>query len=647
MWGKYSVSKPETWLNNIASSLNKTSGFDTKLGVIAGVLLAGGILLTVIEVFLRRVFNHPIQGYTEVIGLILVFIVFLGVAYTHLQKGHVRVDLITSRLPEKARVIVQGVTSFLSIAVLVILIWQGIQSSLIFIERGLITADLLIPHGPLAFIVPIGLTLLTILMIRDFFHHLIDGIRLKFGSKEWATFTAILVLIVALMASWIFLWGTEPFAAGIVGMLVFLVLLFMGMPVALGLFLVGFMGIAGLRGLDAAFVLAGTVPYRTASDSAWVVLAFFIAMGFFALHSGLSSALYYTFYRWIGHIRGGLSAATIAACAAFASVVGDTLSGDAAMGAIAYPEMRKFKYDARLASGCISAGGTIGTLIPPSLMFIIYALLTGQSVAGLFLAGVFPGLLMASLWMLQVNIQCRINPLMGPPGEKVDWKKRLLALKGGGWLAILVLLVLGGIYGGIFTPGEAGAIGTFGALIIGICLKKFNWQKIKQALYDSTRLISMSFLILCGAILFGNLVSASRIPMTAAEFIAAMEVPRLLVLVSILAIYVVLGCFMPNIPMLIISIPIFFPIILDLGYNPIWFGVIVVLMINLAAITPPYGINLFVLAGVTKLPIETIYRGILPFVLTALIGIGIMVAFPQIATWLPDLLGYKPVVLGY
>ena len=641
------MGKWETWLGKVSSALNRTSRFDIALGVIAGALLAGGILLTVIEVLLRRGFSRPIHGYTEITGLILVFIVFLGVAYTHLQRGHVRVDLITNRLSEKARVITQSATTFLGIAILGLLIWRGIESSLIFIERGLITADLLIPHGPLAFIVPIGLTLLAILFIRDFLNHLVEGIRLNFGIKEWSIFAGILALTVAIMISWMFLWRTEAFATGIVGMLIFLVLLFMGMPVAISLFMVGFLGVTSLSGLDAAFLLAGTVPYRTASDSAWVVLAFFIAMGFFALHSGLSSALYFTFYRWIGHIRGGLSAATLAACAAFASVVGDTLSGDAAMGAIAFPEMKKFKYDVRLASGSISAGGTIGTLIPPSLMFIIYCLLSGQSVAGLFLAGVFPGLLMASLWMLQVHLQCRINPLMGPPGEKANWRQRLIALKGGGWLAILVLLVLGGIYGGIFTPGEAGAIGTFGAFIIGLLLKKFNWQKIMQALHDSTRLISMSFLILCGAMLFGNLVSASRIPITTAELIATLELPRLLVLALILVIYVVLGCFMPNIPMLIISIPIFFPIILDLGYDPIWFGVIVVLMINLAAITPPYGINLFVLAGVTKLPIETVYRGILPFVLTALVGISIMVAFPEIATWLPNLLGYQPVVLGY
>lgn len=329
---------------------------------------------------------------------------------------------------------------------------------------------------------------------------------------------------------------------------------------------------------------------------------------------------------------------TVAACTAFGAVVGDTLSGTVAMTAIGLPEMRKYGYDDKLSIGTLTCSGTIGALIPPSLGFILYAVLAEQSIGQLFIAGIIPGLVCCAFFMALIYGWCRINPRLGPPIPNASWSERLGSLKAGGPIGILFLLVIGGLYAGIFTATEGGGIGAFGALALGLIMRRMNWQRFTASLAESAKFIAMVFTILGGAIIFGYFVVLSKLPFVMAETATAMNVPPIVVLIFIVIILFVLGCFLPVIPLVLITVPIFLPIAKTMGWDLVWFGVIIVLMMNMACITPPFGINLFVMKGITREPISIIYSSAMPFVLALTLVVVMIIAFPPLSTWLAYLL---------
>ncbi len=425
-----------------------------------------------------------------------------------------------------------------------------------------------------------------------------------------------------------------PTLVFILGLAVFLFLAFIGMPIAFAFGFVGFLGTIFLMGIGPGLALIGTAPWQWASASGFIVVPLFILMGTFAYYSGISQALFVAAYKWLGRLPGGLAIATNLACTGFAACTGTSLASGATMGTIAFPEMMRFNYDQRLATGCIGAGGTLGILIPPSIFFIIYGFMTQQPIGALFIAGVFPGLMLSGMFVGLILVMCTRNPELGPRGESFTWKERFNSLAGVWGVIVLFILVIGGLYLGIFAPSEAGAIGATGAFIIALS-RRTKINMLFKALVDSLRLTCMVLTITIGAMIFNIFVTVSGVPTIFAEWITGLSVSPYTILILILLMYIPLGMVMDVMAMILLTIPITFPIISGLGFDPIWFGVLIVVMCELANITPPVGMTVYVVQGVTKVPLDEVFRGNIPFVVVMIIGLAILIAFPEISLFLP------------
>jgi tripartite ATP-independent transporter DctM subunit len=392
-------------------------------------------------------------------------------------------------------------------------------------------------------------------------------------------------------------------------------------------------------GLDAGIHILGITPLAEGSSYTLSVIPLFVLMGQFAFISGISSDIYKTVYAWMGHFRGGLAMATVLACAGFAAVCGSSLATGATMGMVAIPEMNKYAYDDRLSTGCVAAGGTLGILIPPSIGFVIYGILTEESIGKLFMAGILPGILLASLFIFAIYIQCRLRPQMGPQGEPTTLITKIRSLGGTWGMLLLFIVVMGGIYLGVFTPTEAAGIGAFGAFLFALFRRKLNMQSLVQCLLETGKTTAMIFFIIIGANIFSTFLGLAKIPMGLADFIAGLALPKMLILTGIVAIYIVLGCVMDCYAIMILTVPIIFPVIQALQFDPIWFGVLMVIVLEVGLITPPVGLNVFVLkAAAPNVPLTVIFQGIWPFMLAALVCIFILALYPQIALFLPSMM---------
>ena len=430
-----------------------------------------------------------------------------------------------------------------------------------------------------------------------------------------------------------------PLAVGLIGIGILFILLFSRMPIGFVMALVGFVGFAYLVGFEPALGLLRTVPYRTFADYGMSVIPLFILMGEFCFFAGLSKDLYDTVHNWLGHLRGGLSMATVGACAGFAAVSGSSLATAATMGKVALPEMKRYKYDDSLATGSIAAGGTIGILIPPSVVLIIYGVITEQSIGKLFAAGFIPGILEAVFYMFTIYILCRRNPLLGPPGPKTSLRQKIVSLKGTWVVLLLFVLVIGGLYFGVFSPTEAAGVGAFGAFAFGLARRRLGWQAIKSSLIEAGKITAMIFIIITGAMLLGYFLAVSRLPFELASFIGGLAINRYLILGFILVIYILLGCVMDSLAMILLTVPIFVPLITQLVFNPIWFGILIVRVCEIGLITPPVGLNVYIIKGVAEdVPMHTIFKGIFPFLIADLCHVALLVAVPQISLLLPSLM---------
>lgn len=417
-------------------------------------------------------------------------------------------------------------------------------------------------------------------------------------------------------------------------------LLAAGMPIGFAMGLSALAGTALLIDLNAALSLLGQTAYETGITYNLSVVPMFVLMGFIAGGAGLSEALYRAGNAWLGHHRGGLALATIGACGAFAAICGSSLATAATMCQIALPEMRRHGYDDRLATGCIAAGGTIGILIPPSVLMVVYGLLTETSISRLFLAGMLPGILTVIVFMITVSIVTRMNPALGPRGPRFSLPERFKAARDVWGTLALFLLVIGGLYLGIFSPTEAASVGAVGAAVLAAINRRFNRALLASSLIDTVKTTAMIFTILIGAILFNNFLIIAAVPNLISEWITTLPLGSTAILIVILLLYVVLGCLLDSLAMVLLTIPIFFPIVKDLGYDPVWFGIIVVMVVELGLITPPIGMNVFVIKGMAgDLPVERIFAGVAPFVVAQCVLIAILVIFPEIALWLPSTMG--------
>jgi len=430
-----------------------------------------------------------------------------------------------------------------------------------------------------------------------------------------------------------------PVEIGILGTVILFVLLFLGVPVGIALAGVGFVGFAAVSGLESALGIIRIVPYSTFSNYSLIVIPLFVLMGNFAFHSGLSSDLYTTARTWFGRVRGGLAMSTVAASAAFAAISGSSVATAATMGKIAIPEMKRHGYDDGLATGTLAAGGTIGILIPPSVILIIYGVLTENSIGKLFLAGFIPGILEAVFYIVTIGLLCWFRPKLGPPAEPSSVWTKVKSLRGSWAVLVLFLLVIGGIYFGIFSPVEAAGIGAFGAFVIALARRRLNWERFKHSLVDSLEAAAMIFLIMLGANIFGYFLAVTGLPQALADVLTGLEVSKYVVLLIIFMVYLVLGCFMDSMAMILITLPIFYPVAMQVGFHPIWFGIFIVRICEIGLITPPVGMNLYVIKGIAdKVAMGRIFRGVVPFIAADFAHVALLTAVPALALFLPDIM---------
>jgi tripartite ATP-independent transporter DctM subunit len=427
---------------------------------------------------------------------------------------------------------------------------------------------------------------------------------------------------------------------GLFGFVAALALILLRVPVGIAMGVVGVAGFAWLSGWFGAGFVLGAAPFEAVFPYSLSVVPLFVMMGAFAARAGLSQSLYAAVNAFIGHARGGLAVATIGACAAFGAICGSSLATVATMGRVAMPEMRRHGYDDRLAAAAVAAGGTLGVLIPPSIILVIYGLLTETSIGALFMAALIPGLLGTLLYALAVLAQVRLNPALGPAGPRLDGSARLRALSRVWGVALLFVLVIGGIYWGWFSPTEAAAVGAFGALIFAWAGGRLSRPVLIDCALETARTTGMIFLILIGAALFNYFIEISGLPRLLVDWVEAAGLAPFAVLLLIMLFYVLLGCFMDSLSMVLLTVPFVFPVVAALGFDPVWFGILLVTVAEIGLITPPVGMNLFVIQGVAPgLAQRTVIRGILPFFLADMVRLALLVLFPVLTLWLPARMG--------
>jgi len=625
-----------TFLGKWADGIEKTLRPIARVGIyISMAALCLTVLFMVGDVISRSLFKAGFPGTKDVEQFLLCFVTFLGLPWVTLTMHHVKVDLVVGKLPKLGQHLTDTCTSFLGLMIWIFITWQTGGWAIKLTGTGFGGEVLLVPIYPFVYVATIGCALNCIILAAQLCRN-IDSTIAESGKKAYW-------LIACLGAIGLFIWASlgievpiDDLLMGALGMLVLLLLLFARMPIAFAMAWVGLVGAWYIMGFEAGLGRLEDTPYYSGTFYYIVIIPFFFLMGSFCFHAAISRDLYDTAYAWLGRLPGGLASATIGGCAGFAAICGDSLATAAAMGTVALPEMQRYKYDDSLSCGAIAAGGTLGILIPPSMGFIFYTIVTEVSTGRLFIAGIIPGICLAILFIIVITIRSILNPKLGPPGPSTTWKQKVISLKGTWAMIVLFFLVIGGIYSGLFTVIEAGAIGALGAFLMLFVKRRFNWQTVRDALIDTAATSSMLLIILVGVNILGYFLGVSKLPLESAEYIASLPVSRYVILGLILLIYVILGCLMNIIPMILLTLPVFWPTIVMLGFDGIWFGVIMVLMMEMGQITPPIGMNVFVIAGVAKsVPLGSIFKGILPFVIVEVIFVVILTIFPQIATWLP------------
>ena len=427
----------------------------------------------------------------------------------------------------------------------------------------------------------------------------------------------------------------------LVGLGLMMVLALLRIPIAISMGIIGFLGVAYLRDWNfaPAMAMVETKVYETGRNYTLSVIPLFILMGNFVTRAGMSRELFRAAYAFVGHMRGGLAMATIVACAGFGAICGSSIATAATMAKVAYPSMKELGYSDRLSTGAIAAGGTLGILIPPSTLMVIYGVMTETNIGKMFAAGILPGILATFLLCLAVQWTVWRDPKSGPRGEKSTWRERLHAIEGVWAVALLFIIVMGGIYGGVFTATEGAGVGAFGALCIALARRALSWRTLLDALVESGRTTAMLFVILIGALMFAEFVNYTTMPHDLKNLVTTLNLSPIMVITAICVIYVLLGTAMEELSMILLTVPVFFPLVVHLGFDPIWFGILVVVVVEIGLISPPVGMNLFVLnALLPQVSTPTLFRGVLPFVVADIFRLGILIAFPAISLWLPSMM---------
>ena len=427
---------------------------------------------------------------------------------------------------------------------------------------------------------------------------------------------------------------------GIIGIAaLMLIIFFLGIPVGFAMGLVGFIGFCHVVSVKAGINMVSSVVWSTFSQQGLTVIPLFIFMGQIAFYSGVNEKLYNAAYKWVGHIRGGLAMATVVACAAFSAICGSNAATAATMSTVALPQMKKYNYNDKLSTGTVACGSTLGVVIPPSVVLIVIGLSTEQSIAKLFYGSIFPGLVLAFLFMVTIYLVCSVHPQWGPVGPETGLAEKIKALSGALEMIILFMLVMLGLFFGVFTPTEAGAVGSFFAIIIGIIRRGLNWKGFLASISDTLRVSCMVIVIIAGAVIFGRFLAVTRIPYDIADWVVVLPVPKTVIMVIIFIIYLIGGMFMDALALLLITISIFFPVAIQLGYDPLWFGVTITVITTMGAVTPPVGATAYVVAGMAEsISLNDVFRGVTYFMPAYIICVFLLMLFPEIATFLPELM---------
>ncbi|MFR1343646.1 MAG: TRAP transporter large permease [Anaerovoracaceae bacterium] len=427
---------------------------------------------------------------------------------------------------------------------------------------------------------------------------------------------------------------------GLGAIVLFFILALMGVKICYAMLASGIAGLIFINGINGAISVTSTALFSMVSSFDYAVLPMFILMATIITETGMGTSLYSSCRTWLGQLPGGLCIATIIACAVFAAVTAFPWASIMAVGAIALPEMARYKYDKKMALGSIAAGSELGDLIPPSSMFIVYGMMTGTSIGTLLISGIMPGILMAGLYVIVILIWCKVKPNAGPRSPKTTAKEKIMALKDVWALLVVIMFVMGGILFGICTPTEAGALGAMLAFIIACLQKKMSFKIFKQILISGGSMIGMIYMVIAAAMIMKQMIALSGLPFTISHAVMNMHLPNILLIIVILIVYIILGMFVDCMSMVLLTVGIFLPIVQDCGFSAIWFGVILVRMGDIGGLTPPMGMTAFFLKGLAKEPLVDVFKGVIPFLIADFVGLGLLVAFPAICEWLPSVLGY-------
>ncbi|MFC2047280.1 TRAP transporter large permease subunit [Chloroflexota bacterium] len=629
------------WLQASAGVLNRFVQSLGWWGAVAGAIsLIGIVLLTTADVFSRFVFGLPMIFTIEVVQLMLVIVMLAGMAYTELRKGHVRVNILVDKFSPTAKLVTDTSTTLVALTVTVILAWQSVVYAQGLASQNQEVPILRIPLWPVVVIAGFCFLLFALAVSANFIESL--GKLKANGAKSFLWLIPGIIIVAALIGT-----SLQPAllaidipreSFGLLSLVILFGLIFLGLHIGAAMAMITLWGTSYLMSAGAGLSMLGFTAHTVASSYIWSVFPLFVFAGVLFSTSGFSRDLYNTGYKFLGQLPGGLASATVAACAGFSAVVGDSLSGTVTMGKIAAPQMKSYKYDTGLTMGSIAAGGSMGTLIPPGLGFVVYGIMVEESIGRLFIAGILPGVLMTASFIALIWVRCRLNPTLGPAGPRTSIMEKLISLKGSWTVAFIFVLVIGGIYLGIFSPNEAGALAAFSALVIGFSLRRLGIRSFVNTVIEAVQITAMIFFIFIFAVAATQYFALSDLTFALADWVAALPVPPLATMGVILFVYLILGCLMNSLPVLILTLPILYPVVMGLGFDSIWFGVLVVIMAEIGVLTPPIGMGVFALSGVTSTPIYTVFRGVIPFWIVMLCVVTLILFFPQIALFLPNLM---------
>lgn len=628
-------------VSRVADLLDKICSVSKYLNAFALVVFFGMVGITFVDVFMRYIVKSPLKGVKDVVEVMLVLVVAFTVAHVYNIRGHITVDLITGKLSESNRRILAFITTLIMLMFVAVVLRQEVVQTITYLESGKTNGVVaIVPCYPFQGALALGFLLMLLMCIRDVLRHIVDAVQQGTRPWQWLLIVGVPVLFWVFLYFWTQpdLWSMSNAVMGVVGLVIMFVLMFAGVPTGFAMMIAGYAMISNIRGVATGLYTVGNQIFATTSNYTWSVVGFFTLMGMFCFYLKFGDDIFTCVQKFLGHVKGGLAIVTIGASALLGAVVGDNNSVVSTMSAIAYPQMKKHNYDDSLAAGVMAAGSGLGPLIPPSTGFIIFGSLTGVSVGQLFVAGVIPGIVMALGYVVTIMILCHRHPEWGPKGPTSTALERLRTLPMALPIIILFIFVIGGIFLGIFTASEGGAMGCIGALIIGLIMRRVNLRDFFKAIIQSGSILGMIFTVLIGANIFATFISWCNLSGMIADIFNNLSLSPMTFCALCFILMLIAGCFIDIIPLFFLCIPIFYPIANMMGVDGVWFGVMLVTCIQTGVITPPFASVLFLMRGLTDIPINKIFRGVWPFVFATVVVLVILFLVPSLVTILPSLL---------